>query len=305
LASRFVIERDLGSSNGGPTRSYLARDEQQGRRLILKILHPSLASLLEVERFDLEIAITGRLRHPFIVPLLDSGQSDGIPWFAMPDIGGETLRERLTREEIIPAREALSLVGDLAHALDHAHRHGVVHRDVTPENIVLSEGHAFITNLGIARALDAAAGARLTETGALVGTSAYMSPEQAAGEVPIDGRSDVYALGCILYEMLSGEPLHTGPTPQAIIAKRKIDPTPRLLNHGAIPAPIQTPLLRALAIGPANRFPSAADFGAALSQVNLDLVRPDDIPRQLVRVTVILVLLGVLVILGWVMMMMS
>jgi len=266
LADRYLIVHEASAGRStGPARSYVARDLRHGRTVILKVLHPTLASLLDVERFVREIGFTARLHHPHIVPLLESGEVNGRPWFTMPNVAGETLRERLTRDGRLQAPEATSLAGELAEALDHAHRQGLVHRDVTPENIILAEGHALLSNLGVARAVDAAATPQLTETGMLVGTPAYVSPEQASGEGKVDGRSDIYSLGCVLYEMLAGEPLHSGPTPQAIMAKRKIDPTPGLRSLEEVPAGVVTVLLKALNAAPAARFASAAAFGSALS----------------------------------------
>ena len=229
------------------------------------MLHPTLASQLDVERFVREIDFTARLHHPHIVPLLESGEVSGRPWFTMPNVAGETLRERLTRDGKLQASEATSLARELADGLDHAHREGLIHRDVTPENIILAEGHALLSNLGVARAVDAAATPQLTETGMLVGTPAYVSPEQAFGEGKVDGRSDIYSLGCVLYEMLAGEPLHSGPTPQAIMAKRKLDAAPGLRSVQEIPAGMVPILLKALDAAPAARFASAAAFGSALS----------------------------------------
>lgn len=266
LADRYLIihEASAGRSTG-PARSYVARDLRHGRTVILKVLHPTLASLLDVERFVREIGFTARLHHPHIVPLLESGEINGRPWFTMPNVAGETLRERLTRDGALQVSEALCLAGELAEALDYAHRQGLVHRDVTPENVLLAEGHALLSNLGVARAVDAAATPQLTETGMLVGTPAYISPEQASGAGAVDGRSDIYSLGCVLYEMLAGEPLHSGPTPQAIIAKRKLDPAPRLRSLDGVPVGVVTVLLKALDSAPAARFASAAAFASALS----------------------------------------
>ena len=300
LAGRYVIQEEAGPSRGaGPTKSYIARDERHGRTVVLKVVHPSLASLLDVERFVREIVFTASLHHPHIVPLLESGQVDGRPWFSMPDVAGETLRERLTRDVSLPAAEALRLVGELADALEHAHRNGVIHRDVTPENILLGEGHAFLTNLGLARAIDAAATTRLTETGMLIGTAAYMSPEQASGDGPMDGRSDIYSLGCILYEILAGEPLHSGPTPQAIMAKRKVDPSPRLMNHAAIPSKVEPVLLQALAVSPASRFPSAGALGVALSNATFGPVSSRERPRRPSRLLLAVGFLTLFLVFGW------
>jgi DNA-binding SARP family transcriptional activator len=266
LADRYLIMHEATAGrNTGPTRSYVARDLRHARTVIVKALHPSLASLIDVERFVREIAFTARLNHPHIVPLLESGEVNGRPWFTIPNVAGETLRERLTRDGRLQTEEALRLAAELAEALDHAHRHGIIHRDVAPENILLAEGHALLSNLGVARALDAAATPQLTETGMLIGTPAYMSPEQASGERPVDGRSDVYSLGCVLYELLAGEPLHSGPTPQAIVAKRRIDPAPKLRSLQGVPDSDVSALLKALEPDPAARFVSAEAFGLALS----------------------------------------
>ena len=266
LADRYLfVHEATAGRNTGPTRSYVARDLRHARTVVVKALHPSLASLIDVERFVREIAFTARLNHPHIVPLLESGEVDGRPWFTIPNVAGETLRERLTRDGRLGTEEALRLAAELAEALDHAHRHGIIHRDVAPENILLAEGHALLSNLGVARALDAAATPQLTETGMLIGTPAYMSPEQASGERPVDGRSDVYSLGCVLYELLAGEPLRSGPTPQAIVAKRRIDPAPKLRSLQGVPESGVSALLKALEPDPAARFVSAEAFGLALS----------------------------------------
>lgn len=188
--------------------------------MILKVVHPALASVIDVDRFLREIKLTARLGHPHILPLLDSGEVGGCPWYAAPEIGGVSLRHRLAREAPVPLEESIRVAQQIAGALDHAHRHDVIHRDIAPESILLAEGHAVLTNLGVARALDAAVGPKLTETGIVVGSPAYLSPEQSAGAATLDGRSDQYSLGCVLFEMLVGEPLFSGPTPQAIVAKR-------------------------------------------------------------------------------------
>jgi DNA-binding SARP family transcriptional activator len=270
LAGQYVIEGEVRRPPlGGATRSYMATDARHGRAVVLKVLLPSLASQLDTRRFLREIALTARLQHPHLVPLLESGQIDGTPWFTAPALPGGSLRERLSADPFVPLAEALRLSIEVADALDYAHRHGVVHRDVTPENILLAESHALLGNLGVARALDAASTSELTETGMLVGSPAYMSPEQAAGQVKVDARSDVYSLACVLYEMLAGNPLHSGPTPQAIMAKRAWDLiSPRLDSlTGCPPAVVQT-LDKALAVAPQDRFASAAAFAAALSAMS-------------------------------------
>jgi serine/threonine protein kinase len=242
--------------------------------VVLKVLHPSLASMLDVDRFLREIKLTARLRHPHILPLLDSGEVNGRPWFAMPEIGGVSLRVRLAAQGRIPLDEVIGTAQELAGALDHAHRHGVLHRDVSPENILLAEGHALLTNLGVARALDAAATPNLTETGMLVGSPAYVSPEQSAGDTPLDGRSDQYSLGCVLYEMLAGEPLFSGPTPQAIMAKRAAHRPVSLEQSGLVPPEVAAVLARALAADPQRRFATAGEFAAALAAPSAPSAKP-------------------------------
>jgi len=264
LADRYVIERELG--RGGMATVYLAHDLKHDRRVALKVLHPELAATLGPERFLREIRTTARLDHPHILAVHDSGETHGQLWYTMPYVEGESLRDRLRREVQLPVEEAVRLTHEVADALDYAHRHGLVHRDVKPENILLSDGHARVADFGVARALDAAGGSQLTETGMSVGTPAYMSPEQAsAGQM--DGRSDIYALGCVLYEMLAGEPPFTGPTPQAILAKRVLEPVPhvRTLREG-VPEPLEQAISRALARAPADRFATAAEFARALAR---------------------------------------
>lgn len=264
LAGRYAIEAEIERGRDGAVRLLRARDLRHERVVFLKVVHPALASVLDVDRFLREIKLTARLQHPHILPLLDSGEVGGRPWYAMPESPGESLRQRLTRDATIPLDESIRLMQAVAGALDHAHRHDVVHRDVSPENILLAEGHALLTNLGVARALDAAGGPRLTETGMLVGQPAYMSPEQRVGTAPLDGRSDQYSLGCVLFEMLVGEPLFAGPTPQAIMAKRAaVEPRVKeLLTR--LPRGIAGALGRALAPAPADRYPTADEFAAAL-----------------------------------------
>src|SRR5439155_26284776 len=206
-----------------------------------------------------------RLQHPHILPLLDSGEVGGRPWYAVPRPDGETLRSRLSREPRVPLEEAVRFTRELADGLEHAHAQGVIHRDVSPENVLLAGGHALLINLGIARALDAAAGTELTDTGILVGTPAYMSPEQAAGERQLGRRSDIYSLALVLYEMIVGEPLYSGPTPQAIMAKRAASGSDLGQRLAGLPAGLATALTRALSPRPEARFASTAEFAAALA----------------------------------------
>ena len=245
---------------------YLARDLRHKRLVALKVLAPELGAGLGPERFRREIETVARLEHPHILPVLDSGEVQTWLWYTMPFVEGESLRDRVERERQLPVEEALRLTREAADALEYAHSQGVVHRDIKPENILLSRGHARVADFGIARALEAAAGGeRLTATGITVGTPAYMSPEQAAGGA-VDGRTDVYSLGCVLYEMLAGEPPFTGPTPQAVIARRFMEPAPSVrLLRAAVPAAVEAALTRALAREPVDRFQTAAEFAEALA----------------------------------------
>ena len=266
LADRYVLEDEGETGGEGGVRLYRARDRRHDRRVTLKVVHPALASQIDVERFVREIRLTGKLLHPHILPLLDSGEVGGRPWFAIPLPEGETLRARLTRESAIAPTEAVRLALELADALGYAHRHGVVHRDVSPENVILAGGHALLINLGVARALDTAAEAALTDSGTLIGSAAYMSPEQAKGARTVDGRSDLYALGAVLFEMLAGEPLFSGPTPQAIMARRMAEQTPDLSRLGAASSGLRTVLKRTLASDRDRRYASMTELSTALCE---------------------------------------
>jgi TolB-like protein/tetratricopeptide (TPR) repeat protein len=264
LRDRYALERELG--RGGMATVYLERDLKHDRLVALKVLHPELGLGEGPERFLREIRVTARLDHPHILPVHDSGEAAGFLWYTMPYVEGESLRERLERAGPLPVEEAVALTREAADALDCAHRHGVVHRDVKPENILLSGGHVRVADFGIARALEAAGGERLTGTGVTVGTPAYMSPEQAAGAMKLDGRSDVYSLGCVLYELLAGEPPFTGSTPQAVIGRRFVEPPPPVRRvREAVPAGVEAALTQALAREPADRFQTAAEFAQALT----------------------------------------
>jgi DNA-binding SARP family transcriptional activator len=265
LGGRYALEGEPEASRDGSTRLIRARDLRHDRPVTLKVIHPALASVLDVERFLREIKLTARLQHPHILPLLDSGEVGGRPWYAVPRPDGETLRARLSREPRVPLEDAIRFTRELADGLEHAHAQGVIHRDVSPENVLLAGGHALLINLGIARALDAAAGTELTDTGILVGTPAYMSPEQAAGERPLGRRSDIYSLALVLYEMITGEPLYSGPTPQAIMAKRAASGSDLGQRLAGLPAGLATALTRALSPRPEARFASTAEFAAALA----------------------------------------
>ncbi|MEO8480528.1 MAG: serine/threonine-protein kinase, partial [Gemmatimonadota bacterium] len=270
LADRYRIEREIGA--GGMATVYLAYDVRHDRRVALKVLRPELAAAIGAERFLVEIKTTANLQHPHILALFDSGRTGdatGRPdfvYYVMPFIEGESLRDRLTRDKQLPVHEALQIAREVADALDYAHRHAVIHRDIKPENILLHGGHALVADFGIALAASRSdGGARMTETGMSLGTPHYMSPEQAMGERDITARSDVYALGCVLYEMLVGEPPFTGPTPQAIIARVMTEEPRRLtVQRKSIPPHVEAAVNMALEKLPADRFPSAAAFAAAL-----------------------------------------
>ncbi|HTS89873.1 MAG TPA: protein kinase [Gemmatimonadales bacterium] len=263
LRDRYVIERELGQ--GGMATVYLARDVRHDRQVAVKVLRPELAAILGADRFLSEIRTTANLQHPHILPLFDSGEADGFLFYVMPLVEGETLRERLSREKQLPVDESVRIAGEVASALDYAHRHQVIHRDIKPENILLHDGSALVADFGIALAASRAGGTRMTETGMSLGTPHYMSPEQAMGEREITARSDVYALGCVLYEMLTGDPPFTGSTAQAIVA-RVVTERPRSLTaqRHTIPAHLEAAVLTALEKLPADRFASAADFAAAI-----------------------------------------
>jgi serine/threonine protein kinase len=217
LADRYRIERELGA--GGMATVYLAHDLKHDRNVAIKVLRPELAAVIGADRFLSEIKTTANLQHPHILSLFDSGTVDGTVFYVMPFVDGESLRDRLTREKQLPLRDALAIAREIADALQYAHSHGVIHRDIKPENILLQGGHALVADFGIALAASKVGGNRMTETGMSLGTPQYMSPEQAMGERELDSRTDVYALGCVTFEMLAGEPPFTGPTAQSIVAK--------------------------------------------------------------------------------------
>ena len=264
LTGRYTIEHELG--RGGMATVYLAQDLKHGRPIALKVLRPELAAALGPGRFLREIEIAARLTHPNILPLHDSGEAGGLLYYVMPYVDGESLRSHLAREGPLPLDRALEIAREVASALGYAHEHGVVHRDIKPENVLLESGHAVVADFGVARAVWELAGDRLTETGIAVGSPAYMSPEQAGAEERLDGRSDIYALGCVLYEMLVGEPPFTGPTPRAVAAKhlRQSVPSARITRPG-VPAAVDRVIRTALAKVPADRFSDAAHFAAALA----------------------------------------
>jgi serine/threonine protein kinase/tetratricopeptide (TPR) repeat protein len=264
LADRYEVQREVG--RGGMATVYLARDLRHGRSVAVKVLHPELAVGLGPDRFLREIQIAARLQHPHIVPLYDSGQAGDLLYYVMPYVEGESLRQRLEREQRLPIDDALAIARAVAAALDYAHRQQVVHRDIKPENVMLHEGEAVVTDFGIAKAVTAAAGQNLTQTGTSVGTPAYMSPEQAAGEAELDGRSDIYSLGAMLYEMLGGTAPFTGPTAQAIMARLFTEPIPPLTEHRAeVPDWLDTAVQKALAKQPGERWDTPSAFAQALT----------------------------------------
>ena len=262
LAGRYRVERELG--HGGMATVYLADDLRHHRQVAIKVLRPELGAVLGPDRFTREIGIAAKLNHPHILPLHDSGEADGLLFYVMPYVRGGSLRQRLSLERQLPVDEAVALVRQVAAALGHAHAQGLVHRDIKPENILLHEGEAMVTDFGIALAADT--GERLTATGLMLGTPEYMSPEQAAGERALNARTDVYSLGCVLYELLAGEPPHTGTTARSVIARRFTEPAPRVRRHRPAVAPaLEQAIVTALAVDPADRYPSIAAFAEALA----------------------------------------
>ena len=264
LGGAYLLERELGG--GGMSRVFVAQDAALGRRIVVKVLPPEMAAAVNQERFRREIHLAASLLHPHIVPLLSAGESHGFPYYTMPFVEGESLRARLVRDWRLPVVEAVRLTCEAARALDYAHRSGIVHRDMKPDNILLHDGHAMVVDFGIARAIrEAARGAALTSVGIAIGTPAYMSPEQVSAERELDGRSDIYALGCVLYEMLAGDPPFTGRNARTILLRHMADPVPRIRAVRAdVPAAIEDVLMKALAKEPADRYDTAGELAVAL-----------------------------------------
>ena len=263
LEGRYTIERELGE--GGMATVYLAEDIKHNRKVALKVLKPELAAVVGAERFLAEIQVTANLQHPHILPLFDSGDADGFVFYVMPYVEGESLQDRIDREKQLPVDEAVRIATAVANALDHAHRHRVIHRDIKPANILLQDGEPVVADFGIALAVGAAGGTRLTETGLSLGTPFYMSPEQATGDQPVGASTDTYALGSVLYEMLVGEPPYPGTTAQAVLGKIIAGkPVSATEQRPAIPANVDAALRCALEKLPADRFTSAQDFVRAL-----------------------------------------
>ena len=263
LSGLYSIDRELG--RGGMATVYLAQDSKHDRVVALKVLHPDLAASLGPDRFLREIKLAARLNHPHILPLFDSGTADGMLYYVMPYVEGESLRERLDRENKVPIDEAIKLTQGIASALDYAHRQGIVHRDIKPENVMLYEGMPMVMDFGIAKAVSAAGSETLTQTGMMVGTPAYVSPEQAAGEINLDGKSDQYSLACILYEMIAGERPFSGTTPQSIMAKRFTEtPKPLRAIRSSVPASVEWAVEKAMSTESSQRFATSAVFAQAL-----------------------------------------
>ena len=280
LADRYRVEREIGS--GGMATVYLARDLRHQREVALKLLKPELGAVLGAERFLSEIRVTANLQHPNLLPLFDSGEVGGLLYYVMPFVAGETLRSRLDREKQLAVEEAVRISVAVASALGYAHEHGVIHRDLKPENILIQAGQPVIADFGIALAVSNAGGARVTQTGLSLGTPQYMSPEQAAGDREIDGRSDIYSLGAVTYEMLAGEPPHSGKTAQAIIAKLMTsEPSPLHLMRPTVPVNVTAAVEKALAKLPADRFATANDFAQALTNPSFSLATRSGIAAQI------------------------
>jgi serine/threonine-protein kinase len=263
LADRYTLHRELG--RGGMASVVLAHDLARDRTVALKVLHAELASTVGADRFKREIRVAQRLEHPHILGILDSGETpEGQLWFTMPVIEGEDLYQRLQRESQLPADEAIRIGTAVAAALGYAHRQGVIHRDIKPDNVLLSGDQVLVADFGVARAVSEMA-EKLTATGMIVGTPTYMSPEQASGDKAIDGRSDIFALGCVIYEMLAGEPPFKGPSPQATLMRRFMGPPRALRPMIQVPEHVEAALFRALDKEPEARFPTAEEFAEALA----------------------------------------
>ena len=272
LADRYRIERELGQ--GGMATVYLAQDLKHDRMVAVKVLRPELAAAIGAERFLAEIKTTAKLQHPHILALHDSGEADSFLYYVMPFIDGESLRDRLSRETQLPINDAVRIAGEVAGALDYAHRQGVIHRDIKPENILLHDGRALVADFGIALAASRAGGSRMTETGMSLGTPHYMSPEQAMGERKLTPRSDIFALGAVTYEMLAGDPPFSGTSAQAVVARMLAEsPPPLRTPRPSVPPAIEAAVMKALERVPADRFTTAADFASALTGGHLSPVR--------------------------------
>ena len=274
LGDRYAIDRELG--RGGMATVYVAQDRRHAREVAIKVLRPDVAAAIGAERFLREIAIAARLTHPHVLPLIDSGQAAGSLYYVMPYVRGESLRQRLARERRLPLKDALRIARELGAGLDYAHREGFIHRDVKPENVLLADGHAVIADFGIARAIcQSCDGQNVTEVGLTIGTPEYMSPEQAAGDRDLDGRSDLYSLACVIYETLAGEPPFAGASARAVMAQHLSEaPPPLRARRPDAPAAVEQALARALAKDPADRFASVAEFVVALEATDASGAAP-------------------------------
>ena len=265
VGTAYDIEGEVG--RGGMATVYRAYDRRHNRRVAIKVLNHEIAASLGTARFLQEITTAAGLSHPNIVPVHDSGEHNGVVYYVMPHVEGETLRQRLTRDKKIPLGESVRIAGRVAAALDFAHRHGVVHRDIKPENIMLCDGEPLLLDFGIAKAISAAGGSTMTQTGVAIGTPAYLSPEQASGETQLDGKSDQYSFACTVYEMLAGEAPFTGGSAQRVIARRFTEPPPDLSTHAPeIPLAVSAAVAKALSLEPGDRFASAGDFAKRLAE---------------------------------------
>ncbi|HJS48463.1 MAG TPA: serine/threonine-protein kinase, partial [Gemmatimonadales bacterium] len=265
ISDRYAIGRELG--RGGMAIVFLARDLRHGRDVALKVLRPEVGESLGADRFLREIRIVAGLTHPHLLPLHDSGEADGLFWFVMPYVRGESLRQRLLREGPLGVDEAVRIAGDVAAGLAHAHAAGIIHRDIKPENILLEGGEAMLADFGIARAINESTREGQSQAGLAVGTPHYMSPEQASGSEQVDGRADVYSLGCVLHEMLTGAPPFTGTTAQAVLARHRNEPPPPVQTlRPAVPTLVADALDLSLRKLPADRHPGAAAFAEALDR---------------------------------------
>src|SRR6185295_8593384 len=284
LADRYRLGRQIGA--GGMATVYLAHDLKLDRDVAVKVLRPELAAVLGTDRFLNEIKISARLDHPHILTLIDSGVADGFLYYIMPFVRGESLRDRLNRDTQLPLDEALDVIRQMTSALDYAHQKGIVHRDIKPENILLHEGEAMLADFGIAIAVKEAGGNRLTESGVSLGTPQYMSPEQATGDRDLDARSDIYSIAAVLYEMLAGQPPHTGASVQAVITKLLTErPTHLRVLRDTVPESVDAAVAKALAKLPVDRYASAGDFARALTTPGVPR-RPSSRSRRWVPIVI-------------------
>jgi serine/threonine protein kinase len=262
LADRYTLDRELG--RGGMATVFLAMDIKHDREVAIKVLHPELSASIGADRFEREIKLAAKLQHPHILGMYDSGQADGLLYYVMPLVKGESLRDRLDREGQLPIDDAIQLILEVADALGHAHSQGIVHRDIKPENVLVANGHALVADFGIARAAQEAGGQKLTQTGMAVGTPVYMSPEQAVGD-PVGPTSDLYSLGCMLYELLAGEPPFTAKNSQALMARHAMEAVPSIrIVRNTVPEEVEDAIFGAMAKVPADRPKDAAHFADLL-----------------------------------------